>query len=73
MKKWEPLSLFPKWLSLTQPRCSTFSWELLDIYLAIKHSRYTLEQNSFIVYTDYKTFTKALDNKYDYYSQRSGI
>ncbi|CAH8625724.1 unnamed protein product [Heterobilharzia americana] len=68
--QWEPLSFFSKRLNASQSRYSTFGRELLAIYLAIKHFRYMLEGYSFIVFTDHKPLTKAIDAKHDNYSPR---
>ena len=55
----EPLSFFSKKLSDTQRRYSTYDRELLAIYLAIKHFRYMLEGQQFVILTDHKPLTFA--------------
>ncbi|BHF67897.1 hypothetical protein SprV_0301092600 [Sparganum proliferum] len=53
-----------------QTRYSTFSRELLAIYLAIRHFRHLLEGRDFAVHTDHKPLTYALKAKPDRYSPR---
>nr|VZH94048.1 unnamed protein product [Spirometra erinaceieuropaei] len=57
-------------LQPAQTRYSTFSRELLAIYLAIRHFRYLLEGSDFSIYTDHKPLTYALKSKPDRYSPR---
>ena len=68
--KWQPLSFFSKRLDATQSRYSTFSRELLAIYLAVKHFRHMVEGIPFTIYTDHKPLTKAMNAKHDKYSPR---
>nr|VZI47270.1 unnamed protein product [Spirometra erinaceieuropaei] len=57
-------------LQPAQTRYSTFSRELLAIYLAIRHFRHLLEGRDFSVHTDHKPLTYALKAKTDRYSPR---
>ncbi|BHF73760.1 hypothetical protein SprV_0401684300 [Sparganum proliferum] len=57
-------------LQPAQTRYSTFSRELLAIYLAIRHFRHLLEGRDFSVHTDHKPLTYALKAKPDRYSPR---
>lgn len=66
----KPVSFFSQKLQPAQTRYSTFSRELLAIYLAIKHFRHLLEGREFVVYTDHKPLTYALNSAPDKYSPR---
>lgn len=68
--EWLPLSFFSKRLSPAQSRYSTFSRELLAIYLSIRNFRHILEGRTFTVLTDHKPLTNALNAKQDRYSPR---
>lgn len=57
----EPLGFFSKSLSPTEKRYSTYDRELLAAYLAIRHFRHLLEGREFVLYTDHKPLTFALD------------
>nr|VZI32596.1 unnamed protein product [Spirometra erinaceieuropaei] len=57
-------------LQPAQTRYSTFSRELLVIYLVIRHFRHLLEGRDFSVHTDHKPLTYALKAKPDLYSPR---
>ena len=48
----KPIAFFSAKHSHARRRYSTFSRELLTIYLAVKHFRHLLEGRNFIVYTD---------------------
>ena len=78
----KPITFFEAKLSPVQRRYSTFSQELLTIYLAVKHFRHLLEGRNFAINTDHKPLTTAMStnsNKYtaqeirhlDYLSQFS--
>ncbi|TNN10580.1 Transposon Tf2-9 polyprotein, partial [Schistosoma japonicum] len=67
---WEPIAFFSKKLAPAETRYSTFSRELLAIYLTIKHFRHMLEGRKFTVYTDHKPLTNPLKAKADKYSPR---
>ena len=67
---WQPLGYFSKSLSARECKYSTFSRELLAIYLAIKHFRYLLEGRDFICYTDHKPITRAIFSRSDKHSPR---
>ncbi|BHF84038.1 hypothetical protein SprV_0902718800 [Sparganum proliferum] len=66
----QPLAFFSQKLQPAQTRYSTFSRELLAIYLAIRHFRHLLEGRDFSVHTDHKPLTYALKTKPDRYSPR---
>ncbi|BHF85394.1 hypothetical protein SprV_1002855900 [Sparganum proliferum] len=66
----QPLAFFSQKLQPAQTRYSTFSRELLAIYLAIRHFRHLLEGRDFSVHTDHKPLTYALKAKPDRYSPR---
>ncbi len=66
----QPLAFFSQKLQPAQTRYSTFSRELLAIYLAIRHFRHLLEGRDFQVHTDHKPLTFALKAKPDRYSPR---
>nr|VZI26047.1 unnamed protein product [Spirometra erinaceieuropaei] len=66
----QPLAFFSQKLQPAQTRCSTFSRELLAIYLAIRHFRHLLEGRDFSIHTNHKPLTYALKTKPDRYSPR---
>ncbi|BHF83230.1 hypothetical protein SprV_0802637200 [Sparganum proliferum] len=66
----QPLAFFSQKLQPAQTRYSTFSRELLAIYLAIRHFRHLLEGRDFSAHTDHKPLTYALKAKPDRYSPR---
>nr|VZI42778.1 unnamed protein product [Spirometra erinaceieuropaei] len=66
----QPLAFFSQKLQPAQTHYSTFSRELLAIYLAIRHFRHLLEGRDFSVHTDHKPLTYALKAKPDRYSPR---
>lgn len=55
-----PLAFFSRKLTPTETRYSTFSRELLAIYLAIRHFRHMLEGRQFTVLSDHKPLSYAL-------------
>jgi cleavage and polyadenylation specificity factor subunit 1 len=56
----QPLGFFSKKLTVAQQKYSTFYRELLTMYKAIRHFRWSLEGHDFILYTDHKPLTQAL-------------
>ena len=44
---WKPISYFSRKLTPPETRYSTFNWELLAIYLAVRHFRYYVEGQTF--------------------------
>nr|VZI12561.1 unnamed protein product [Spirometra erinaceieuropaei] len=66
----QPSAFFSQKLQPAQTRYSTFSRELLAVYLAIRHFRHLLEGRDFSVHTDHKPLTYALKAKPDRYSPR---
>lgn len=61
---------FPIKLNNAQQKYSSFSRELLAIYLAIRHYRHILEGREFTVYTDHKPLVYALSAKVDKHNAR---
>ncbi|PIK35199.1 pol polyprotein [Apostichopus japonicus] len=66
----QPIASFSKKLQPAETRYSTFSRELLAIYLTIRHFRHYLEGRTFFVLTDHKPLTFALQAKPDKHSPR---
>ncbi|KAF2347495.1 Reverse transcriptase domain, partial [Trinorchestia longiramus] len=64
------LAFFSKKLSPTEQRYSAFGRELLAIYLAVRHFRYTLEARHFVIYTDHKPLIAAIHMPSDRHSPR---
>jgi cleavage and polyadenylation specificity factor subunit 1 len=58
--EWAPLAFFSKKLSPAQVNYSTFDRELLAVFLALKHFRFSLEGRSFVIFTDHKPLISAL-------------
>lgn len=54
---WEPLAFFSKKLRQPEKKYSTFDWELLVLYLGVRHFCYFLEGQQFIANTDHKPLT----------------
>ena len=67
---WQPISFFSKRLQPTETKYSTFSRELLSIYLSIRHFRHFLEGREFYVLTDHKPLTYALSSSATNHSPR---
>ena len=67
---WQPIAFFSKRLQPAETKYSTFSRELLAVYLAIKHFCYCLEGQKFHVLTDHKPLAHALLSSSDRYSPR---
>nr|CDS28950.1 gag pol polyprotein [Hymenolepis microstoma] len=59
-----------KKLTTTETRYSTFSRELLAIYLAVEHFRYILEGRQFTIFTDNKPLISAFRATADHHSAR---
>lgn len=66
----KPISFFSVKLNKAQQKYSTFSRELLAIYLAIRHFRHLLEGRNFTIFTDHKPLTYALHVNTDKYTPR---
>ncbi|BHF67662.1 hypothetical protein SprV_0301069000 [Sparganum proliferum] len=66
----QPLAFFSQKLQPARTHYSTFSRELLAIYLAIRHLRHLLEGRDFSVHTDHKPLAYDLKAKLDRYSPR---
>lgn len=58
----KPLGFFSRKLTNAQAKYSTFSGELLAVYLAIRHFRPWLEGVDFTVFTDHKPLISALQS-----------
>jgi RNase H-like domain found in reverse transcriptase/Integrase core domain/Integrase zinc binding domain len=58
--QWAPLAFFSRKLTGAQTRYSTFDRELLAVFLALCHFRFSLEGRSFILFTDHKPLVAAL-------------
>ena len=59
------IAFFSKTPSAAEMKYSAFDRELLAIYLAIKHFRHFLEGRKFVVMTDHKPLTFALESGTD--------
>ena len=62
-KVWQPLAFFSKSLNPAQSKYSAFDRELLAVKLAIRHFRYFVEGEDFIVFTDHKPLTTAINSQ----------
>lgn len=60
---WQPLGFYSKKLEPAEQKYSALDRELLAIYLSIKHFRCNVEGRDFIVYTDHKPITNAINSK----------
>lgn len=60
---WRPISFFSKKLSKAQKKYSTFSRELLSIFLSIKHFAHFIEGVDFHVLTDHQPIIKSMHKK----------
>ena len=69
---WQPISFFSKRLQPAETKYSTFSHELLSIYLSIHHFRHFLEGRGFYVLTNRKPLTYALSSSASNHSPREG-
>lgn len=67
-RQFTPISFFSTKLSKTQTKYSTFSRELLIIYLSIEHFQYLLEGRDFTIYTVHKPLIYTLYIQTDKYS-----
>ncbi|BHF69238.1 hypothetical protein SprV_0301228100 [Sparganum proliferum] len=65
-----PFAFFSQKLQPTQTRHSTFSCELLAIYLVIRHFRHLIEGRDFSVHTNHKPLTYAFKDTPDRHSSR---
>ena len=68
--QWCPIAYCSKQLQAVQKRYSKFDWELLAIYLAIKHFRHFVESRQFMVFTDHKPLTCTLLASSEKYTPR---
>ena len=67
---WQPLAYFSKSLTPTERKYSVFDRELLGIYLAIKHFRYSVEGRQFHILTDHKPLTYLPSFRFTQHSPR---
>jgi hypothetical protein len=67
---WQPLAFFFKKFNPAQQKYSAYDHKLLAIYEAVKHFRHMLEARHFIIFTDHKPITYALQQKQDKCSPR---
>ena len=65
---WQPLAFFSKKLQPMESHYSTFSRELLVIYLAIKHFQHFIEDHDVIIFTNHKLLVFSLHSHSDRYS-----
>ena len=66
--RWCPIAYFSGKLRPAETRYSTFDYELLGIYLAIKHFRHFVKGREFNILTDHKPLTFALSSHSDKYT-----
>ena len=66
----KPLAFFSAKLSPAQRIYSTFSRELLAIYLAVKNFKHLLGGRNLTVYSDHKPLTRAMSMNSDKYTAR---
>ena len=62
---WKPLSFFSRKLTKNERFLSTFSRELLAVYLSLKHFHHWLEGNEIYIYTDHRALIGALEKPLD--------
>lgn len=62
---WQPLGFYSKQLSEAQKGYSTYDRELLAAYSSIKYFKHLLEGRNFVLFTDHKPLTFALQQKLD--------
>lgn len=60
---WRPLGFFSQKFSPSQKKYSVFGRELTAMKLAVKYFRYLVEGRNFIIYTDHRPLTYALNSK----------
>ena len=68
--QWQPLAFFSKKFRPPETRYSAFDRELLAMYLAVRHFRYFLEGRQFVIFTDHKPLTFALNRTSEPWSAR---
>ena len=69
-KGWQPLAFFSRQLRPAERKYSTFDRELLALYLAVRHFRFTLEGRLFVMFTDHHPLVKALHKQSEPWSAR---
>lgn len=67
---WQPLAFFSRQLRPPETKYAPYDLELLAIYLAVKHFRFSLEGRNFTIYTDHKPLTFAFAKATDPWSAR---
>lgn len=66
----QPLAFFSAKLSSAEEKYSAFDRELLAVFSAVRHFRFSLEGRPFVVYTDHRPLVHALDRKSPPWSAR---
>ena len=66
--QWKPISFFSKKLNSAELNDSAFDWELLAVYLAVRHFQYFVEGCPFNINTDSKPLTFALQSNSEWLS-----
>ena len=64
-RNWKPIAFFSRKLSSAEKNYSTFDRELLAAHNTIKHFKYFVDGRSFVLYTDHKPLTSAIQSKSD--------
>ncbi|KAJ8378300.1 hypothetical protein AAFF_G00244350 [Aldrovandia affinis] len=67
---WRPLAFFSKQLRPNEKKYSAFDRELLGLYLAIRHFRFSLEGRDFPAYVDHKPLVFAMAKAAEPWSAR---
>ena len=65
---WQPISFFRKNLENSLQKYSTVNQDLLALYEAVRHFRYFLQVQNFIMFTDNQPLVKALHKQLDPWS-----
>ena len=60
---WFPLEFWSRKLTPTEMNCFMFDWEMLSLFLSIRHFRHMLTNSVFHVLTDHRPLTQALMRK----------
>ena len=69
-QSWQPLAFYSRQLRPPERKYSTFDRELLALYLAVRHFRFSLEGRTFTAYTDHKPLSFAFSKITDPWSPR---
>jgi RNase H-like domain found in reverse transcriptase len=68
--RWLPIIFYSKKLDAVQHKYSAFDRKLLAAYLVVRHFRFQLEGWSFIIFTDHKLLTFALEQQAEPWTTR---